>query len=238
MAILDVRIPPWSIDLIYANPGSGKSYFAGWLIEQAYDQGRRFIILDTKVKNHLGLVALPKVRLLKIKLGKSYNWRKLIDFDQILVIPTIGLIRKIGVRGLVTQYYRPLLDELNRRDKDRIILLEEAHHYNYSSRTPGEEIEFLFREGREKRLYAIAVTQSISDFPKLLFRQAQRHFIFKHYIPNDIIYLNRMIPGFSELNDKLRAHDLIEFNPKAENPDERYRIIKREFVIRRTRHYG
>jgi len=238
VALLDVRIPPWSIDLDYGNTGSGKSYFAGWLIEQAYEQGRRFIILDTKVKNHLGLVTLPGVRLLKIKAGKRYNWRKLVDFDQVLVIPTTGLLRRIGVRGLVENYYRPLLDEVNRHDKDRIILLEEAHHYNYSSRTAGEEIEFLFREGRDKRLYPIAVTQSIADFPKLLFRQAQRHFIFKHYIPNDIIYLNRMIPGFSELNDKLRAHDLIEFNPKAENPEERYRIIRREFVIRRTKHYG
>ena len=240
MALLDVRIPPWSIDLVYGNTGSGKSYFVGWLIEQAYDQGRRFIIMDTKTRNHLGLVTLPGVRLLKIKSGKRYNWKKLIEFDQVLIVPTRGLLRKIGVKGLVDNYYRPLLDEINRRDYMRIVVLEEAHHYNYSARTPGEEIEFTFREGRDtdKKIYPIAVTQSIADFPKLLFRQAQRHFIFKHYIPNDIIYLNRMIPGFSELNDKLRAHDLIEFNPKAENPEERYRIIKREFVIRRTKHYG
>ncbi|WP_367884407.1 hypothetical protein [Thermococcus sp. JCM 11816] len=136
--------------------------------------------------------------------------------------------------GLVEQYYKPLLDELFRRDRDRIIVVEEAHRYNPSSRRPGgKELEQLFREGRDGRLYTVAITQSIADFPKLLFRQAQRHFIFQHYVPNDIIYLNRMIPGFSELNDQLRKHDLVEFVP----PD-KVRVIKRELVIRRTRHYG
>ncbi|WP_367884406.1 helicase HerA domain-containing protein [Thermococcus sp. JCM 11816] len=90
MAILDVDIPPWSIDLIYGNTGSGKSFFAGWLIEQAYERGRRFIVLDTKVKNHIGLVTLPGVKLLKVKVGARYNWKKLIDFDQVLVVPTRG----------------------------------------------------------------------------------------------------------------------------------------------------
>ncbi|WP_297490291.1 ATPase [Thermococcus sp.] len=233
MAILDVDIPSWLIDLIYGNTGSGKSYFAGWLVEQAWERGRRFIVLDTKVKNHIGLVQLKGVRLLKVIVGKRYNWRKLLDFDQVLVVPTRGTINRIGVDGLVDQYYKPLLDEIFRRDRDRIVVVEEAHRYNPSSRRPGKELEQLFREGRDGKLYTVAITQSIADFPKLLFRQAQRHFIFQHYVPNDIIYLNRMVPGFSELNNRLREHDLIEFIPPNKT-----RIIKRELVIRRTRHFG
>lgn len=233
MALLDVEIPSWSIDLIYGNTKSGKSYFAGWMIEQAYLQNRRFIVLDTKVKNHLGLVQLKGVKLLKIKAGKGYNWKRLLDFEQVLIIPTRGTIQKIGVDGLVEEYYKPLLDEIFRRDKDRIIVVEEAHRYNPSSRTPGKELEQLFREGRDGKLYTIAITQSIADFPKLLFRQAQRHYVFLHYIPNDKIYLSRMIPGFEELNGQLRKHDLIEYIP----PD-KTRILRRELVIRMTPHMG
>lgn len=33
MVILDVDILLWSIDLIYGNMGSGKSFFVGWFIE-------------------------------------------------------------------------------------------------------------------------------------------------------------------------------------------------------------
>lgn len=232
--MVEVEIPAWSIDLIYGNTGSGKSYFAGWLIEKAYEKKRRFIILDTKVKNHVGLVALKGVKLLKIKPGVRYDFSKVVDYDQLLVIPTKGLINKLGVEGLVENYYKPILDILFRKDKNRIIVVEEAHRYNTSSRTAGKELEQLFREGRDAKLYTIAVTQSIADFPKLLFRQAQRHFIFKHYIPNDLFYLNKMIPNFEELNSKLRQHDVLEFNPKAMS----YRIIQRELVIRRTKHYG
>lgn len=232
--MVEVEIPAWSIDLIYGNTGSGKSYFAGWLIEKAYEKGRRFIILDTKVKNHVGLVALKGVKLLKIKPGVRYDFSKVVDYDQLLVIPTKGLINKLGVEGLVENYYKPILDILFRKDKNRIIVVEEAHRYNTSSRTAGKELEQLFREGRDAKLYTIAVTQSIADFPKLLFRQAQRHFIFKHYIPNDLFYLNKMIPNFEELNSQLRQHDVLEFNPKAMS----YRIIQRELVIRRTKHYG
>jgi len=42
-----------------------------------------------------------------------------------------------------------------------------------------------------------------------------------------------MIPNFSELNAQLRPHDLIEFIPPNKT-----RIIKRELVVRRTRHFG
>jgi len=232
--MVEVEIPAWSIDLIYGNTGSGKSYFAGWLIEKAYEKGRRFIILDTKVKNHIGLVALKGVKLLKIKPGVRYDFSKVVDYDQLLIIPTKGLIGKIGVEGLVEDYYKPILDTLFRKDKNRIIVVEEAHRYNPSSRTPGKELEQLFREGRDAKLYTVAITQSIADFPKLLFRQAQRHFIFKHYIPNDLFYLNKMIPNFEELNSQLRQHDVLEFNPKRMS----YRIIQHELLIRQTKHYG
>ena len=234
MSLVEVEIPQWSIDLIYGNTGSGKSYFAGWLIEKAYEQNRRFIILDTKVKNHIGLVALKGVKLLKIKPGVRYNFSKIVNYDQILVIPTKGLISRIGVSGLVEDYYKEILDILFKKDKNRIIVVEEAHRYNPSSRTPGKELEQLFREGRDSKLYTIAITQSIADFPKLLFRQAQRHFIFKHYIPNDLFYLNKMIPNFEELNKELRQHDVLEFDPKRME----YRIIKRELIFRQTKHYG
>lgn len=232
--MVEVEIPAWSIDLIYGNTGSGKSYFAGWLIEKAYEKGRRFIILDTKVRNHVGLVALKGVKLLKIKPGVRYDFPKVVDYDQLLIIPTKGLIGKIGVEGLVEEYYKPILDILFRRDKNRIIVVEEAHRYNPSSRTPGKELEQLFREGRDPKLYTIAITQSIADFPKLLFRQAQRHFIFKHYIPNDIYYLSRMIPEFEKLNAELEQHDVLEFNPKKMT----YRIIPHELLVRQTKHYG
>jgi len=233
VGILDIDIPAWSIDLIYGNTGSGKSHFAGWLVEQAWQKGRRFIVLDTKVKNHLGLVALRGVKLLKIKPGVRYDFSRVAKIDQLVVVPTRGTISRLGVKGLVDRYYKPLLDELFRRDRDRIIVVEEAHRYNPSSRTPGEELEQLFREGRDSRIYTVAITQSIADFPKLLFRQAQRHFIFQHYVPNDIFYLKKMVPGFEEMNARLRRHDLVEFIP----PDES-RIIKRELVVRMTRHYG
>jgi hypothetical protein len=36
-----------------AKIGGGKSYFVGWMAEKLYEARKRFIILDTKTKNHI-----------------------------------------------------------------------------------------------------------------------------------------------------------------------------------------
>lgn len=81
--------------LVAGITGSGKSYFVGWLAEQLYQQDKRWIILDTDTRNHVGLIALRKAKLLKIRPGFSYDFWRLAEIDNpVIVLPTESYLRK------------------------------------------------------------------------------------------------------------------------------------------------
>ncbi|HID09640.1 TPA: ATP-binding protein [Candidatus Micrarchaeota archaeon] len=220
----------WSIDMFTGNTGSGKSYTIGKAIEDAYDLGLRFTILDTKTKNHIGLAVLKGVKIIKIKPNYRYNLKRFLQYDQLIVIPSL----KMPTERLIEEIYKPLLMYYFDYDSNRILVIEEAHRYNPSSRRAGKELDILHREGRGKNLYLIESTQRIATYPKDLFQQIQRVYLFRHWMPNDKLYLRQLIPNFDELNDSLRPHDFIEFNTQTGE----YRLIRREYIIRRTKHYG
>ncbi|WP_290597900.1 helicase HerA domain-containing protein, partial [Archaeoglobus sp. JdFR-39] len=117
--------------MVAAPTGGGKSYFVGWMAEKLYQAGRRFIILDTKTRNHIGLVALKKLKLLKIKPNTQYDYWRLINYDQVLCIPT----ERTKTKELIT-HYRAILDTIFAAKKPITVFVEEAHNYNPNPHVP------------------------------------------------------------------------------------------------------
>lgn len=217
--------------MIAAPTRSGKSYFIGACVEELYRQKHPFIILDTKTANHIGLQDLPKVKKIQIKAGYHYDWSKLDQYDYLLCIPTL----KTRTADLI-EIYRKLLDSVFMSDKERFLLVEEAHNYNPSSNTPDPLLELIAREGAGRKKYLWFITQRLQDFPKLLWSQCSFTYVFKHNIPTDIKYLEAGIPNFSEINRNLNKHDVFVWNHG--NSEGQQNIIRAKDVTRKTRHFG
>ena len=215
--------------LIAASTGAGKSYFVGWLVEKLYAEKKPFIILDTKTQNHIGLIGLKGVKLLKIKPGARYNWEKLLEYPYILCIPTL----RTKTEDLVKQY-TALIDAVYLAGKERVIVVEEAHNYNKNAYAPSPVLELVAREGRGRKISLWFVTQRIQDFPKLLWSQCYYTYLLKFMIPQDVRYVEALIPKFSDINRDLNRFDVLEYRHVSGE----YDIIPASNVNRQTKHYG
>lgn len=215
--------------LIAAPTGAGKSYFVGYLVEELYKNDLPFIILDTKTKNHLGLIGLPKVKRLQIRAGVSYDFERLAEYDYLLCVPSIRTTSAELIR-----HYTSLLDTFYTVGKKGIIIAEEAHLYNKNPYVPSPTLELIAREGRGRGIFLWYLTQRIQDFPKLLWSQSYYTYLLKFNIPQDIRYIEALIPDFSQINRDLGRYDVLEFDHITSE----YRILKKETIVRKTKHYG
>jgi DNA helicase HerA-like ATPase len=215
--------------LIAAPTGAGKSYFVGFLVEKLYAEQKPFIILDTKTKNHIGLVGLKGLKIIKIKPGATYNWKKIAEYPYLLLIPTI----RTKTADLIAQY-TAVIDEIYAAGKERVIIVEEAHNYNKNSSLPSPVLELVAREGRGRGVSLWFVTQRIQDFPKLLWSQCYFTYLLKFLIPQDIRYVEALIPNFTDINRKLDRFDVLEYRHVSGD----YDIIPHSNINRQTKHYG
>jgi len=215
--------------LIAAPTGAGKSYFVGYLVEKLYAAEKPFIILDTKTRNHIGLVGLKGLKLVKIRPGARYDWKKLVEYPYLLLIPTI----RTKTADLIEQY-TAVIDEIYAAGKERVIIVEEAHNYNKNSSLPSPVLELVAREGRGRGVSLWFVTQRIQDFPKLLWSQCYYTYLLKFLIPQDIRYIEALIPNFVEINRKLDRFDVLEYRHISGDFD----IISHDNIDRQTHHYG
>jgi len=215
--------------LIAAPTGAGKSYFVGYLVEKLYAAEKPFIILDTKTRNHIGLVGLKGLKLVKIRPGARYDWKKLVEYPYLLLIPTI----RTKTADLIEQY-TAVIDAIYTTGKERTIIVEEAHNYNKNSYAPSPVLELVAREGRGRGISLWFVTQRIQDFPKLLWSQCYYTYLLKFLIPQDIRYIEALIPNFVEINRKLDRFDVLEYRHISGDFD----IISHDNIDRQTHHYG
>jgi len=215
--------------LIAAPTGAGKSYFVGYLVEKLYAAEKPFIILDTKTRNHIGLVGLKGLKLVKIRPGARYDWKKLVEYPYLLLIPTI----RTKTADLIEQY-TAVIDAIYTAGKERTIIVEEAHNYNKNSSLPSPVLELVAREGRGRGVSLWFVTQRIQDFPKLLWSQCYFTYLLKFLIPQDIRYVEALIPNFVEINRKLDRFDVLEYRHISGDFD----IIPHDNIDRQTQHYG
>lgn len=215
--------------LIAAPTGAGKSHFVGYLCEKLYEQKRPFIILDTKTQNHIGLIGLKGVKRLQIRPGVEYDFKRLVEFDHLLCVPTI----RTRTEDLIEQYSQ-LIDAVYTAGKSTVLLVEEAHNYNKNSYAPSPILELVAREGRGRGISLWFVTQRIQDFPKLLWSQCYYTYLMKFLIPQDIRYVEQLIPDFTRINRELNRYDVLEFDHSTAE----YRILPKETVQRKTKHYG
>jgi len=215
--------------LIAAPTGAGKSYFVGYLIEQLYREKRPFVVLDTKTKNHIGLISLPGVKRLQIRAGLEYDYGRLVDYDYLLCVPSV----RTSTATLIDHYTR-LIDTLYSLGKRCILILEEAHLYNKNPYVPSPVLELVAREGRGRKISLWFITQRIQDFPKLLWSQCYYTYLLKFNIPQDIAYIRSLIPNFEKINLELGRYDVLEYD----HVSNQYRIVQKENIRRETKHYG
>lgn len=215
--------------LIAGPTGSGKSYFVGYLVERLYAAEKPFIILDTKTKNHIGLIGLKGLKVVKIRPGAVYNWKKIAEYPYLLLIPTI----RTKTADLIEQY-TAAIDAIYTIGKERTIIVEEAHNYNKSANSASPVLELVAREGRGRGVSLWFVTQRIQDFPKLLWSQCYYTYLLKFMIPQDIRYIEGLIPDFSALNRELDKHDVVEYS----HINNKYQKVSKGLIMRETTHYG
>lgn len=215
--------------LAAAPTGGGKSHLIGYLIEKLYAEKKPFIILDTKTMNHIGLIGLKGLKMVKVKPGASYDWKKLSEYPYLLLIPTIHT----KTTELIEQY-TAAIEAIYTAGRERTIIVEEAHNYNKNSFAPSPTLELVAREGRGRGISLWFVTQRIQDFPKLLWSQCCYTYLFKFMIPQDIKYVEALIPNFSEINKKLERYDVLEYRHITAECN----IISHSNIKRQTKHYG
>ena len=218
--------------MIASPTGAGKSYFAGFLAEKLYYNGKRFIILDLKA-DHIGLLALKKVKLLKIKPNTKYNYFKLASLVargySFIVVPT----QRCPSDEFITQGLM-LMDVVFSARRPVTIFLEEAHRYNESPYKPSRIVDLIAREGRKFKINLVFITQRIQEFPKILWEQCKLTYLFKITHPTVLKYIKAMIPDIEEINIQLQQYDVLEYN----HVNSSWKIIKSWEIVRRTKHYG
>lgn len=215
--------------LIAGPTGSGKSYFVGFLVEKLYAEQKPFIILDTKTKNHIGLVGLKGLKIVKVKPNAAYDWKKLVEYPYLLLIPTI----RTKTDELIEQY-TAVIDAIYTAGRERTIIVEEAHNFNKNAYSPSPVLELVAREGRGRGISLWFITQRIQDFPKLLWSQCYYTYLLKVMIPQDIRYIEGLIPDFSTLNRELDKHDVVEYS----HINNKYQKVSKSLIMRETTHYG
>ena len=215
--------------MIAAPTGGGKSYFAGSLIEQLYQAKHPFIVLDTKNRNHAGLLKLKNTQLLRIEPGKRYKFRRALNAKYLIVVPST----KIRTVDLIEQY-RNLLGTFYDAKIPRTVLIEEAHQYNPHGNVADPLLELIAREGRGYQQNMIFVDQRLQEFPKILWSQCKITWFMKMLIPQDIRYMEAIIPNFTEINADLREHDVIKYNHKTNQ----HTLIRADQIVRITPHLG
>jgi len=134
----------------------------------------------------------------------------------------------------LVEQYTDLIDTLYTLSDERVIIIEEAHNYQKNAYTPSPVLELVAREGRGRKISLWMVTQRIQDFPKLLWSQCRYTYVLKFLIPQDIRYIEALIPNFGEINRELDRYDVLEYNHITGE----YQIIPGEQVNRSTKHYG
>lgn len=224
-----VRVDEGKHIMIAAPTGGGKSYFTGSHVESTYQRRIPTLILDTKTRNHIGLVGLKKMKLLKIKPGVRYDYRRALREQFLLCIPSPDMRT-----GPLIDQYNQLLDEAYALKRPRRIYVEEAHLFNPSASKASDVIELLCREGRGYGMDLAIISQRIQNMPKILWSQCKVTYLMKFMIPQDVKYIEAMIPDFSTINRELNLHDVLRYD-HVENT---YSIIRADQVKRATRHYG
>lgn len=229
-------MPPLHLDpgnrhtMIAATTNSGKSYYAGAVIEDIYRTHRKPIaILDTKHLNHAGIARLREFKIVTLKAGKAYNYEKIARIPYLLVRPDPRLKTRATVEHL-----KEILAAIYDQRTPRAIVVEEAHLYNPSPQIPEDTLELIAREGRAYGQNLILITQRIQDFPKLLWSQCKETSAFRCMIPHDIKYFQAVIPEFDEINATLELHDVVRFFHESGE----YEILKAAQIKRITPHLG
>lgn len=217
--------------MIAAPTGAGKSYTVGAAVEELYARHIPFILLDTKTINHIGLIQLPDVKLLKISPRLDYNnLEALLDIPYILCVPAS---KTIPIQEIIAVYRQIVNYIWLHQNHGRIIIVEEAHNWCKNASVPDPLLEQIAREGRSSKIFVWFVTQRLQNFSQLLWSQCTYTYLWHFVIPTDVKYVGQMVPDFEKINrEELMRHDVLIWDMNE------YTIVKANQVKRITQHKG
>lgn len=210
--------------------GSGKSYAIGAAYEELVRKGIRNILLDTKTTNHIGLIQIPEVNLVKISPKYEFNdLSQLLEYPYVICVPAS---RNIPISDIIDKY-REIVSYLWMNDSNRVIIAEEAHNWNKNASVPDPLFEQIAREGRGNGIFAWFVTQRLQNFSQLLWSQCSYTYLWHFNIPSDIRYAGQMVPDFERINrEELETHDMLIWD------SHKYEVVKANEITRKTQHKG
>ena len=232
--------------LAAAPTGGGKSHGIGKLVEELHETNRPFVILDTKMINHVGLAiglnkTLSEKSPKRVKIFRVFPDTELDTEDYMRMLDQIPYLLIIPVKGtplanLVRENLK-VMTACQRLEQPRHIIIEEAHHYLKSPQNPMEEMAWIFREGRTYRIWGWALTQRIQSFPKDVWANCYWSYLMRFHIPQDISYCAALIPNFGDINEDLNHHDILLYDMlRRKKPP--YEIIRANEIKRKTQHLG
>ena len=224
MASPECRHP--RIELDAGRTGTGKSYLAGYELEQ-YAAGNKkpFAVLDYKPENHIGLAKLNNTNLIVIHpTTKALNWKKILKHHPRLVVVKGKGTPLDTINDIYTTIIQICYDTGGYH-----ILLEEAHNLAGLHNTI-EPIKQVVLEGRGAGISIQFVTPHIQDFSKTVYREAEVK-IGKTITEQDISYFKGTIPNYETLNSQLKKHEFIQRDQEGNS-----RIVTAGKRI--TKHHG
>lgn len=205
--------------------------FVGAAVEQLYDTGIRFILLDTKTENHSGLIELTNVK--RLPISPRVNYEKvlphLLEYDYIVCIPAN---KTVPIKKIIA-IYQEIVNYLWLHDTNRVIIVEESHNWNENASKPNPLLEQIAREGRSSKMFVWFITQRLQNFPQILWSQCSHTYLWHFNIPTDIRYGSNIVPDFDSINrDELLLYHVLEWD------NHNYRIIPPNEIKRKTPHRG
>lgn len=215
--------------LVASPTGGGKSYYVGFVVEQMYAARMPFIVLDTSDQNHIGLLKLKGVRILRIRKTENPDYSKILNHPYILCIPDENM--KIG--ELIDEY-RKIIETIFQAAKPRAVILEEVHYYSKNSSSPDQTLDKLSREGRKYGIFGWFITQRCQDLPKIFWSSCRYYMILKYWLHTDISYLENQINHYSDVNAGMQLHDVLVYNSQIAQ----HTILPAQAIKRVTKHYG
>ena len=217
--------------MIAAPTGGGKSYTVGAMVEELYDREIPFILLDTKTTNHVGLITLRDVKLLKISPKLDYSQLgELLKYPYVLCVPAN---KTVSIADIISIYREIISYIWMHEEGGRIIICEEAHNYNKNASVADPLLEQIAREGRGSKIFLWFITQRLQNFPPILWSQCLYTYLWHFNIPTDIRYAGQMVPDFDRINrEKLQRHDVLIWDSSEAV------IVKADSIHRRTQHKG
>ena len=179
---------------IVGKKGSGKSYYAGYILECLLFRTKKpFVILDYH-KEHLGFTDIAGVK--KFKLTEDYigriNWKRLILSCKGLIVYPEKVYRHL-VNQEFSEICRVIMEIEN-----TLLLVDECSNLAPNNAID-ENFELVVTEGRKFGVELISADQRTQQIDKTILSQSSKLVCFTMFEENDLSHVKGIFPDVNQL---------------------------------------